>query len=563
MSTDDRHARPTDRPGTRPQTFDSLNPATGDVVGTHPIAHRRRGRRRGRARPRGGRLVGRRCRSTSASELLDLEGRDHPPDRPARRRRCTRRPASRTATRSSRSRSPSTTSPGRPSTPRRCSAARKVLLRAADGQPGRDRGVPPARRRRRDRPVELPGLHADGLDRLRAGRRQRGGLQAQRVHARRRRVAGRHLRRGGARPRRCSRSSPASARPAHALCRAGVDKLAFTGSTATGKKVMAACAETLTPVRHRGRRQGRADRRRGRRPRGRRRRRAVGRAAPTPARPASASSGSTSTSGSTTRSSTADPDQAARAARRRRRRTPRSGRSRCPRSSTSITRPHRRRARPRRPRGASAAPDAVGERFVQPTVLVDVPEDSTAVTEETFGPTVTVSQGARHGRGGARWPTPPATAWARRCSRKARGMELARRIRSGMTAVNSVIAFAGDPGAALRRRRRLRLRPDPRRRRAQGVHLRQGDRPAAVQADAGAHVVHPHREGRAAARPADHGAARARDHDPRRVARPRLGPAALAGSPASAPPAPRDGRRRRCGRRAAPGRRARPRPAAR
>jgi len=33
-----------------------------------------------------------------------------------------------------------------------------------------------------------------------------------------------------------------------ALCRSGVDKLAFTGSTATGKRVMAACAETLTPV---------------------------------------------------------------------------------------------------------------------------------------------------------------------------------------------------------------------------------------------------------------------------------------------------------------------------
>jgi len=33
-----------------------------------------------------------------------------------------------------------------------------------------------------------------------------------------------------------------------ALCKAGVGKLAFTGSTATGKKVMAACAETLTPV---------------------------------------------------------------------------------------------------------------------------------------------------------------------------------------------------------------------------------------------------------------------------------------------------------------------------
>ncbi|HVH94926.1 MAG TPA: aldehyde dehydrogenase family protein, partial [Nocardioidaceae bacterium] len=33
-----------------------------------------------------------------------------------------------------------------------------------------------------------------------------------------------------------------------ALCRAAIDKLAFTGSTATGKKVMAACAENLTPV---------------------------------------------------------------------------------------------------------------------------------------------------------------------------------------------------------------------------------------------------------------------------------------------------------------------------
>ena len=33
-----------------------------------------------------------------------------------------------------------------------------------------------------------------------------------------------------------------------ALCVAGVDKVAFTGSAATGRKVMAACAQTLTPV---------------------------------------------------------------------------------------------------------------------------------------------------------------------------------------------------------------------------------------------------------------------------------------------------------------------------
>lgn len=33
-----------------------------------------------------------------------------------------------------------------------------------------------------------------------------------------------------------------------ALCRAGVDKVAFTGSSATGRRVMAACAEVMVPV---------------------------------------------------------------------------------------------------------------------------------------------------------------------------------------------------------------------------------------------------------------------------------------------------------------------------
>ncbi len=33
-----------------------------------------------------------------------------------------------------------------------------------------------------------------------------------------------------------------------ALCRSGIDKLAFTGSTATARRVMGACAESLTPV---------------------------------------------------------------------------------------------------------------------------------------------------------------------------------------------------------------------------------------------------------------------------------------------------------------------------
>jgi succinate-semialdehyde dehydrogenase/glutarate-semialdehyde dehydrogenase len=33
-----------------------------------------------------------------------------------------------------------------------------------------------------------------------------------------------------------------------ALCRSGVDKVAFVGSTATAKQVLATCAESLTPL---------------------------------------------------------------------------------------------------------------------------------------------------------------------------------------------------------------------------------------------------------------------------------------------------------------------------
>ena len=88
-----------------------------------------------------------------------------------------------------------------------------------------------------------------------------------------------------------------------ALCRAGVDKLAFTGSTATAKQVMAVCAETLTPVLlecggkdamvidEDADLDSAADQAR------------VGRRSPTPARPASESSACTSTRRSMTTSS--------------------------------------------------------------------------------------------------------------------------------------------------------------------------------------------------------------------------------------------------------------------
>ncbi len=88
--------------------------------------------------------------------------------------------------------------------------------------------------------------------------------------------------------------------------------------------------------------------------------------------------------------------------------------------------------------------DAVGPRFVAPVVLTDVPEDSSAVTEETFGPVIVVNtvrdadeaveraNASGYGLGGAVYS-------------KTRGLELARRMRSGMTSVNAVAAFAFVP----------------------------------------------------------------------------------------------------------------------
>ena len=84
--------------------------------------------------------------------------------------------------------------------------------------------------------------------------------------------------------------------------------------------------------------------------------------------------------------------------------------------------------------------------FVGPVILADVPEESSAVTDETFGPTVTVTKvadlaegvrlanGGQYGLGG--------TVFA---GNRKRAMAAARALRSGMTAVNSVVAYASVP----------------------------------------------------------------------------------------------------------------------
>jgi acyl-CoA reductase-like NAD-dependent aldehyde dehydrogenase len=89
---------------------------------------------------------------------------------------------------------------------------------------------------------------------------------------------------------------------------------------------------------------------------------------------------------------------------------------------------------------------SIRKPFIGPVVLTDVPEESRAVTEETFGPTVTVAPVADLSEGVARANASSyglgASVFARN---KKAAMAAARSLRSGMTAVNSVIAFASVP----------------------------------------------------------------------------------------------------------------------
>jgi acyl-CoA reductase-like NAD-dependent aldehyde dehydrogenase len=87
-----------------------------------------------------------------------------------------------------------------------------------------------------------------------------------------------------------------------------------------------------------------------------------------------------------------------------------------------------------------------GERYVRPTVLLDTPEDSAAVREETFGPTLTITKVADAEEALERAnATTYGLAGAVFSKSKARGLDLARRMRSGMTSVNSVLTFASVP----------------------------------------------------------------------------------------------------------------------
>jgi aldehyde dehydrogenase (NAD+) len=86
------------------------------------------------------------------------------------------------------------------------------------------------------------------------------------------------------------------------------------------------------------------------------------------------------------------------------------------------------------------------ENYLAPTLLLDVPESSSAIREETFGPTLSVTKvrDAEEALALAN-ATSYGLAGSVFTKSKARGLDLARRMRSGMTSVNSVLTFASVP----------------------------------------------------------------------------------------------------------------------
>jgi acyl-CoA reductase-like NAD-dependent aldehyde dehydrogenase len=231
-----------------------------------------------------------------------------------------------------------------------------------------------------------------------------------------------------------------------ALCRAGVGKLAFTGSAATGKKVMAACAENLVPVlMELGGKDAMivdddAD---------------VVAAADAAVWGAMSNAGQTCIGIERVYATSAVYDRfVAEVTEQVRSLRPGSDDEATygPMTMASqggIVRRHVEDAATaggRVVRGDADPSLFPNENFLVPTVLLDVPEDSAAIREETFGPTLSITKvrDAEEALERAN-ATSYGLAGSVFTKSKARGLDLARRMRSGMTSVNSVLTFASVP----------------------------------------------------------------------------------------------------------------------
>ena len=228
-----------------------------------------------------------------------------------------------------------------------------------------------------------------------------------------------------------------------ALARSGVGKIAFTGSTATARKVMSAAADTLTPVLAEC---------------GGKDALLVGADADLDAAADAAAWGAMANAGQTCvgieRVYVADAvyhsflerlTQKVAGLRPGFDFEASYGPMTLP-SQTEVVAKHVADALARGGRAVVGGRDAVSAPYVEPVVLTDVPENSLAVSDETFGPTLTVrsvvnmaeavsyANAGRYGLGSAVFTR----------DRRA-GMSAARSLRTGMTSVNSVLGFAVVP----------------------------------------------------------------------------------------------------------------------
>jgi aldehyde dehydrogenase (NAD+) len=88
--------------------------------------------------------------------------------------------------------------------------------------------------------------------------------------------------------------------------------------------------------------------------------------------------------------------------------------------------------------------DSIKPPYVHPIVLVDVPEDCSAVQEETFGPVIVIN-GARDVDDAIRRANGTRFGLGSSVFSEKRGPEIAAKLRAGGTTINSVLTFVGIP----------------------------------------------------------------------------------------------------------------------
>ena len=88
--------------------------------------------------------------------------------------------------------------------------------------------------------------------------------------------------------------------------------------------------------------------------------------------------------------------------------------------------------------------DSVKGAFVEPVIMVDVPEDSTAMTQETFGPTLAINKVVNSDEA-IRLSNSSSYGLAAAVFSKRNGERIASKLACGMVSINSVFLFAAVP----------------------------------------------------------------------------------------------------------------------